>query len=201
MAGVIALIFYARDLEMTPEAIGISFSIGSIGYLVGAAAGAAVGRRLGVGRTLIVGCGVSAAAWYLLTIATPATAFALLAIVGLIQGVVMPPIFVNIVALRQTLTPDELIGRVNATARWLHWTAIPFGQLAGGVLANVVGLRTTIAIGATVAVASVIVILLSPLRSLHDMPASAHHMPPDEPEVPAANPLDEPTMPLGQSPV
>jgi MFS family permease len=190
LAGVVSLIFYARELAMSPEAIGVAFGIGSIGFLIGAASGAAIGRRLGVGRTLMFGCGVSAAAWYLLTIATPATAFWLLAVVGVIQGIALPPIFVNNVALRQTLTPDGLSGRVNATARWMHWTAIPFGQLAGGALATIVGLRMTIAIGATVGVASVLILLLSPMRSVREMPTAT---------VPVSA-LDEPTLPLGQSP-
>jgi MFS family permease len=201
MAGAIALIYYVRELGMSPEAIGIAFGIGSIGFLIGAGGGAALGRRLGVGRTLMLGCGVSAAAWYLLVFATKDSAFALLVVVGVIQGLVLPPIFVNNVALRQTLAPDELAGRINATARWMHWTAIPFAQLAGGVLATAVGLRATIAIGATIGVASVFMILFSPLRDLREMPAPAHHVPPVEPEVPAANPLDEPTLPLGQAPV
>jgi MFS family permease len=201
LAGAIALIFYARELEMTPEAIGIAFSIGSIGFLVGAAAGAAVGRRLGVGPTLMLGCGVSSAAWYLLAFATKDSAFAILAAVGIIQGLVLPPIFVNNVALRQTLTPDELGGRVNATARWMHWTAIPFGQLAGGLLATQVGLRVTLAIGATVGLLSVVFLLLSPMRSLRAMPAAAHPIHPSEDEPSAVNPLDEPTLPLGQVPL
>jgi MFS family permease len=200
MAGAIALIYYVRELGMSPEAVGIAFSIGSIGFLVGAAGGAALGRRIGVGPTLMLGCGVSAAAWYLLALATRDTGFALLAVVGIIQGLVLPPVFVNNVALRQTLAPDALAGRINATARWMHWTAIPFGQLAGGALATLVGLRFTIAIGATVGVSSVLVLLLSPMRSLREMPAPAHTVPPGEPEVPAANPLDEPTLPLGQAP-
>jgi MFS family permease len=201
MAGAIALIFYVRELEMTPEAIGIAFSIGSIGFLVGAAAGAAVGRRLGVGRTLMLGCGVSSAAWYLLAFATKDSAFALLAVVGIIQGLVLPPIFVNNVALRQTLTPDELGGRVNATARWMHWTAIPFGQLAGGVLATLVGLRVTLAIGATVGLLSVVFLFLSPMRSLRAMPAAADSSRQPEDGPSAVNPLDEPTLPLGQAPL
>ena len=101
-------------------------------------------------------------------------------------------------SLRQTLTPDELTGRVNATARWMHWTAVPFGQLAGGVLASLVGLRLTIAIGATIGVLSVVVVLLSPLRTLRAMPVAAH---PARTSDPTANPLDEPTMPLGLPPI
>jgi MFS family permease len=149
----------------------------------------------------MLGCSVSAAAWYLLVVATKDTAFVLLAIVGIIQGLVLPPVFVNNVALRQTLAPDELAGRVNATARWMHWTAIPFGQLAGGALATAIGLRETIAIGATVGVSSVFVLLFSPMRHVREMPVVAHHVPPDEPETTAANPLDEPTRPLGEAPV
>jgi MFS family permease len=201
MAGAIQLIFYARELAMTPQAIGVAFSIGSIGFLIGAAAGAAVGRRLGVGRTLMLGCGVSSAAWYLLVFATKDTAFALLAVVGVIQGLVLPPIFVNNVALRQTLTPDELGGRVNATARWMHWTAIPFGQLAGGLLATLVGLRFTLAIGATIGLLSVLILFLSPLRSLRAMPPPAHPIHPPEDEPSGINPLEEPTLPLGQVPL
>ena len=47
------------------------------------------GRRLGVGRTLMLGCGVSSAAWYLLAFATKDSAFAILAAVGIIQGLVL----------------------------------------------------------------------------------------------------------------
>ena len=49
----------------------------------------------------MLGCGVSSAAWYLLAFATKDTAFALLVAVGIIQGLALPPIFVNNVALRQ----------------------------------------------------------------------------------------------------
>src|SRR6185369_2320898 len=89
MAGAIGLIYYVRELGMSPEAIGVAFGIGSIGFVIGAAGGAALGRRIGVGRVLLLGCGVSAAAWYLLVIATKETGFALLAVVGIIQGLVL----------------------------------------------------------------------------------------------------------------
>ena len=38
------------------------------------------------------------------------------------------------VALRQTLIPDELLGRVNAVYRFFGWGMIPIGVLAGGLL-------------------------------------------------------------------
>jgi MFS family permease len=198
LAGAIFLVFVVRELVMTPEAIGLALSIGSIGTLIGSAAGAAFGRRFGIGPTLIVGCGISSIAWFLMTVATPQTAFALLAAVGVIQGLTLPLVYVNNVAFRQTITPDELLGRVNATARWLHWTAIPLGSLAGGALATIVWLRATIAIGATIATFSAVWLLISPIRRLREMPkvsAVASSI-----ETPTENPLDEASLPLGQSP-
>ena len=183
MAGAIALVFYVRELGMSPEAVGLAFAIGSIGLLIGAAGGAALGRRLGVGRTLMLGMGGSAAAWYLLVIATQDTAFALLSVVGVIQGLALPPVYVNMVALRQTIAPEAMSGRINATARWMTWTAVPLAQVVGGALATLIGLRATIAIGATIGVASVVVLLLSPLRTLREMPVAGHRATGPDPSV------------------
>ena len=83
---------------------------------------------------------------------------------------------------------------MTATARWLHWTAIPLGSLPGGALATIVGLRATIAIGATIATFSAVWLLISPIRRLREMPRVS----PIESSI--ENPLDEASLPLGQSP-
>jgi MFS family permease len=193
LAGAIFLVFLVRELAMTPAAIGLALSIGSIGLLVGSAGAAAFGRRFGIGPTLIVGCGVASAAWFLITIATPQTAFGLLAAVGVIQGMALPLLYVNNVTFRQTIAPDELLGRVNATARWLHWTAIPFGQLAGGLLATVIGLREAIVVGAFIALLSVAWLLVSPLRSVRAMPSA-------DARLLLLDPLADPVTPFAQPP-
>jgi len=48
---------------------------------------------------------------------------------------------------------------------------------------------------------SVVLLFLSPMRSLRAMPAPAHPVRAPEDEPSAANPLDEPTLPLGQAPL
>jgi hypothetical protein len=55
---------------------------------------------------------------------------------------------VNQVSLRQALTPDQLLGRVNATNRFLVWGCAPLGALAGGLLGATLGLRPTLALAA-----------------------------------------------------
>jgi hypothetical protein len=77
---------------------------------------------------------------------------------------------VNGVSIRQAVTPDHLLGRVNATGRWIAWGAIPLGAVIGGVLASTIGLRPTIAVGAFLGLFAVVWLIASPLRSLREIP-------------------------------
>jgi MFS family permease len=47
------------------------------------------------------------------------------------------------VSLRQSIIPDELLGRVNSVYRFLGWGAMPVGSLLGGLIASGIGLRAT----------------------------------------------------------
>ncbi|MGA9278702.1 MFS transporter [Ilumatobacter sp.] len=53
------------------------------------------------------------------------------------------------VAYRQRAIPDELLGRVNSSYRFLLSLGAPFGAVIGGVLASAYGARTTLAIAGT----------------------------------------------------
>lgn len=54
------------------------------------------------------------------------------------------------VSLRQTIIPDELLGRVNSVYRFLGWGAMPLGALLGGALASLFGLRAPFIVGGVV---------------------------------------------------
>jgi hypothetical protein len=68
--------------------------------------------------------------------------------------------------LRQALVPDELMGRVSAVLRVLAAAAVPLGALAGGLLGQAVGLRSTIAVAASLEAATALWVWRSPLWSL-----------------------------------
>lgn len=57
------------------------------------------------------------------------------------------------VSLRQTLCPDHLLGRMNATTRFLAWATLPLGGIVGGTLGASLGLRQTIGLTSAGAVA------------------------------------------------
>ncbi len=60
--------------------------------------------------------------------------FALEGFVGVVWNVVT-------VSLRQTIVPDELLGRVNSVYRFLGWGSMPVGAFLGGLVADAFGLR------------------------------------------------------------
>jgi predicted MFS family arabinose efflux permease len=77
---------------------------------------------------------------------------------------------VNQVSLRQAITPDRMLGRMNATMRFIVWGTIPIGALLGGTLGTWIGLRETIVVGAIGGGLAFLWILLSPQRHLREMP-------------------------------
>ena len=64
-----------------------------------------------------------------------------------------------------------MLGRVNATVRFLVWGTIPIGSIVSGVLGSTIGLHDTIWVGAILFFVPAIVLLLSPVRALRVVPA------------------------------
>ena len=57
------------------------------------------------------------------------------------------------VSFRQRITPDRLLGRVNSCYRLVAWGTMPLGAAAGGLLAQVLGLRAVFALMAALTLA------------------------------------------------
>jgi hypothetical protein len=70
---------------------------------------------------------------------------------------------------QQAVVPDRMLGRLNATRRFIVWGVIPLGSLTGGGLASQIGLRETLWAGAIGGALSFIPLLLSPVRSIGRM--------------------------------
>ena len=79
------------------------------------------------------------------------------------------------VSLRQRITPDHLLGRMNASYRLFAWGVMPVGALLGGLLAEVLGLHAVF-----VAAAAINLAMLFFRRYLTDAALDAAE-PPEEP--------------------
>jgi MFS family permease len=177
VAGAVFLVFAVRALGMTAEAIGVAFSIGATGALLGALVSNRVSARLGVGPTIIAFAGVGGLALLPVGLVPAGTStpvlVALVALFGFVTGVSTVVYNVAQVSLRQAITPTRVQGRMNATMRWFVWGTIPIGGLLGGVLGSVLGVREAILIGAAGELLAVIPVLFSPVRRIRAMPAPA----------------------------
>jgi MFS family permease len=176
------VVFLPRDMGMTPGEIGLLFAFFGAGGIAGAFLTGPVTRRLGAGRTIWISILVSAPPMLLVPAAEPGWQI-WLGGVGLIVLSLGAVVYnVTQVSFRQRLTPDRLLGRMNATVRFVVWGVFPIGSLAGGALGSLLGARTTLWIGAGAACLAFLPVLLSPLRNMRDLP-----QPEPEPEpVPAA---------------
>jgi predicted MFS family arabinose efflux permease len=165
------LLYLARDLALTPATIGPVLAIGGPGGFVGALLAGRAVRTLGPGRT-IVGAGLLAGfGAFLVPLASGSLAVPLVVTALGVRGAANTVYNVNAVSLRQAVTPDRLLGRVNATQRSLVSGAIPLGALAGGALGETVGLQPTLVVWALGTLLATLPLLLSPLRKVDETPA------------------------------
>ena len=176
VATAILLVYAVRELGMTAATVGLAFSIGSTGALLGAFGASRVARFLGVGPTIVVFSLVVGPAWLPLAL-VPASAptvvlVGLLAFAGFFAGLSAVVYNVNQVSLRQAITPERMQGRMNATMRWVVWGTIPIGGILGGALGTAIGLRQTILLGALGMSFAFVPVLLSAVRSVRAMPTA-----------------------------
>jgi hypothetical protein len=74
------------------------------------------------------------------------------------------------VSFRQGLTPERLLGRMNATMRFLVWGTMPLGGLIGGALGTLIGVRPTLWVAAVGGMLAFLPVFLSPLRTMRQLP-------------------------------
>ena len=175
--GVLYTLYLIQELHLSPLLLGIVVSAGGVGSLVGSLYASRVIRALGLGPALIW-TAVGAA---LLGVLTPlaqgpillATVMVLIPqLVGdglqTIEGVAE-------LSLIQGLSPDRILGRVNATLEvFSHGIAYPIGALTAAVVAGAIGVRGGIAIGWAGMAVSILFLVLSPLRQIRTMSDDVH---------------------------
>jgi MFS family permease len=165
----ILLVFAVRELGLTAAAIGIILSLGSVGTLVAAVTARRVGDRLGVGRTVLVAAFLFGPGTLLIAVAPVDYAEVFIVAAIAIVGYGGTLFNVTMISLVQAITPDRILGRANASRRFVVWGVIPVGGVVAGVLAETIGLRETIVVGSLGGLLAVVPILASPIRSLGRM--------------------------------
>ena len=171
MAQAVYILYVTRDLGLGAGEIGLILALGNLGFLPGALLAGRIGRRLGVGPTLILSIGVCSVFGLLAPLAVPGFAFPMLVLSRLGVAFGLPVFMINQISLRQSITPDRLLGRLTGTMKFVAIGVAPIGAFVGGALGSGIGVHASLALSALGAMTAVTWLVLSPVRRLRAAPA------------------------------
>ena len=181
ISGAVLILYLFNELGLTAATLGLIFALGNIGVLLGALSGGRMAKAIGVGPTIVFTAAIDGVALILVPLAPPDDPFWWLVASGLIVGFSTVVYNVNQVGLRQAITPNRMLGRMNATMRLIVWGTIPIGALIGGILGTVLinamgpqaGLQAVLFVSAIGSFFGFLPVFFSPVRSLREIPAQA----------------------------
>lgn len=141
-----------RELGQSPTIMGMVLGLGTAGGVAGAALLPAVRRHARAGVVMAGGLCLAAASTSLFPLAgagSVPTAVAI-ALLGLGQlGMTFGAVMFNItqVSVRQRVCPQELLGRMNSSIRFVVWGSMPLAAVTAGWLGSQLGVVTTMWVG------------------------------------------------------
>lgn len=154
-----------RSLGFTAFTFGLLLTVFGIAGLVGASIATWAAAQLGSRRVIILARAAYPVVWLLVAIAPAgAVGYALLFVALFLQGLAAGIENSNEMGYWQALTPDELLGRINATRRSVNRTMAAFGALSAGLAVGLIGDRITLIGVIVVFAAAALIAALSPLR-------------------------------------
>ncbi|MFI7492834.1 MFS transporter [Micromonospora echinaurantiaca] len=165
-------VVFLRELGLGPAALGLFLGAGGVGALLGALTARPLAERIGHGRALWLP-GLLVAPLGGLVPLIDGGAMLWLAGVGWLALAWRTGVGNVIgVSLRQGSTPDRLLGRMNATFRFLLTGALTVGAVVAGLLGQYADVRTSLVVGAVANGLTWLPVYCSPLRTLRRPPES-----------------------------
>ena len=165
----IVVIYVIRVVGLSPGLMGLAFAFSSCGFVVGSVVAPRFERRFGVNGAILWGLALVGASPYTMVIANRSLPdavnvlfFAMPGLIGGFGGVIQ---HIGLQAVRQSITPERLLGRVYASAGTLSRVMWVVGALLGGFVGEVVGLRPAVVVFSLGYGVPFLYALSSPLRS------------------------------------
>jgi MFS family permease len=142
VAGATLPLFALRTIGLSPFGLGLALAAAGAGGLLGALSATALGARFGAGHIVIASILGNGTAWALIASAWHGWGGWIVFGAGeFLLGLTMGTANANEMGYLQSITPDHLQGRSNATRRSINRAMIVIGAPLGGLLADAVGYR------------------------------------------------------------
>jgi MFS family permease len=171
MTGAMLVLFCLNDLHLDVGLIGVAMGLGAVGGLAGALATPHVNDWIGEGRTIPV----TSLVWIPAGVLMPLAGTVIPPLAALVASSVLATFAVVVynvtqVSFRQRLCPRPLLGRMNASIRFVVWGSMPLGGFLGGVVGQAYGARTVFWVAAVGSLLACLPVLFSPLIRMRDLP-------------------------------
>ncbi|WP_394621723.1 MFS transporter [Lentzea sp. JNUCC 0626] len=169
----VLILFLLQTVRLSEGTAGLVLSAGGVGGVLGAAFAYKIGLLVGQARMIWL---IPVLTWPF-TLALPFVSDGwglVLPMVGLAISVFGIVVYnVGQVSYRQAICPDHLLGRMNASIRWVVWGSTPLGALLGGGLGTWIGVVPTLWVSLVGSVGGMVWLLVSPLRTMRDLPTAS----------------------------
>jgi MFS family permease len=166
-------VLLARELHLSAGVIGLFTSIAAVGGLIGSLLASRIAARLGQGPAIWISALAFGPPAFVIPFVHRDWTLGLLAAAQLFMWISVVVYNITQVSFRQGLCPPDLLGRMNATMRFLVWGTIPLGAFLGGVLGETIGVRETLIVAAVGGCLPFLPVFLSPLRTMRELPVYA----------------------------
>jgi MFS family permease len=169
------LVIYAvRELGIGPAALGVVFAALGPGFLVGALLAPRAAHKFGPGRVMTYAPLLTVAGLSLVPLArgSQTAVVAMLSAAHFLTACGIQLHGINMMSLRQAVTPHRLQGRMSASFRYVNLLGACLGSLAAGALAERIGIRPTLALGVCGLLLPFLRLFFSPVRRLRAVPAA-----------------------------
>jgi MFS family permease len=166
----VEVVFLVRTLHASSAVVGLVFSLGAIGGIAGGLSAAAIARRVGSARIIWVSVLAPTPVYLLIPLSTPGWGVLMFAVGNIAFSFGVLQFNTAQLSYRQKICPPDLLGRMNASVRWIAWGTLPLGSLLGGALGTWIGLRPTLWVGVAGDALAGLFVFFSPLRTMRDVP-------------------------------
>ena len=175
ISGTLFAIYFFREtyLGFNTAAFGLLAAVGSVGGLLGAGATPKLIKVFGEGPLIVLSSitsGLTALlvplSWYVSREFT----FPMLLVNAFMTAFTVLTYNITQVTARQRLCPESLLGRMNASIRFMVWGVMPVGAVISGSLGELIGVVPTMTIGAVGGVFATSFVFFSPIRKMREMP-------------------------------
>ncbi len=160
------VLYVVRDLHWPMAVAGLCQGVAAIGGVLGGLCTEPLARRLGLPLLMLVATPMYVLDLLPTVLVGPGLTGQIVVTGGYIVALAGEFAYVNAnLSYRQLICPPDLLGRMNATTRWLSWGIRPLFTLIFGLIAIWIGTRTALTLAAGLFVLPFAVLIASPLRA------------------------------------